>query len=215
MSDIRSSKSKISRIALILVVATILFTVPLRGAVASNGSSKNFAELVWGDNALWSMLAPPSPIPHPGSTQGQEKFYEEAPQAPSVGFPVSPQQDACDHLGIIPGTNTTPCFHDHTIPVPPHNQAGFGALWHVFLVVCAGNSPSSSSGTSSCSAVAVSGTSFAGLPGTLNLASSVVVSGIPTPLTSVSAILAAETAGVVTTLDTGITFICPVQPFSG
>jgi hypothetical protein len=42
-----------------------------------------------------------------------------------------------------------------------------------------------------------------------------MVSGAPTPLTSDAAVDAANSAGVVTIIDTGVTFICPVQPFSG
>ena len=49
----------------------------------------------------------------------------------------------------------------------------------------------------------------------VHLASVVTVGGAQTPLTSVSAIEAAESAGVVTIIDTGVTFICPVQAYKG
>ncbi len=202
------------QILTLLPVIALLLALPVTNVLASNSSSKNFAELVWGDGTLWSMVAPPSPLPHPGASQAQEDFFEEAPQAPSAGFPTSPQSDACDHLGIIPGTSTS-CFHDHTLGSTP-GTPGFTALWHVFLVVCLGNSPSASVGGSSCTAGPVTGVPFGGSsPITLNLAGSVVIDGVPTPLTSAAAVGSAEAAGVVSTIDTGVTFICPVQPFSG
>ncbi len=214
MKNGRSSKKIISRLVTILAILAVL-VLPIRGVVATNSSSPNFAELVWGNGLLWSMVAPPSPLPHPGANQAQETFYEEAPQVPSAGLPTSPQSNACEHLGIIPGSNTTPCFHDHTITVTPGTQGGFGALWHVILVVCLGNAPSATVGASSCTSETVSGASFGGGSSTLHLASAVMVSGALTPLTSAAAVDAAESAGVVTEIDTGVTFICPVQPFNG
>jgi len=197
-----------------ILVLALLVAIPVSAALASNSSSKNFAELVWGDGKSYSMVAPPSPEPHPGAVQGQENFYEEAPQVPSAGFPISPQQDDCSHLGIVPGTNSVPCLHDHTLDTVP-GDVGYRALWHVFLVVCLFNQPSATVGSSSCSSETVSGTLFTGGSVTLHLASVVVVNGTPTPLTSGPAIDAAVAAGVVTLIDTGVTFICPVQPFSG
>ncbi len=214
LKNVRSLKKIISRPVAILAILAVLI-LPMRGVVASNSSSHNFAELVWGNGTSWSMVAPPSPLPHPGASQAQETFFEEAPQVPDAGFPISPQSDACEHLGIIPGTNTTPCFHDHTIAVTPGTHGGFGALWHVFIVVCLGNAASAMVGTSSCTSKTVSGTSFGGGTSTLHLASTVKVSGTLTPLTSDTAVDAANSAGIVTIIDTGVTFICPVQPFSG
>ena len=214
LKSVRSSKKMVSRLLAILAILAVL-VLPMRGVVASNSSSHNFAELVWGNSTLWSMVAPPSPLPHPGASQAQEAFYEEAPQAPDQGFPTSPQSNACEHLGIVPGSNTTPCFHDHTIAVTPGTHGGFGALWHVFIVVCLGNAPSAAVGTSSCTSKTVSGTSFGGGTSTLHLASAVMVSGTLTPLTSDAAVDTAKSAGIVTLIDTGVTFICPVQPFSG
>ena len=214
LKNVRSSKKIISRLVTILAILAVL-VLPMRGAVASNSSSHNFAELVWGNGTSWSMVAPPSPEPHPGASQAQETFYEEAPQAPDKGFPISPQSNACDHLGIVPGSNTTPCFHDHTIAVTPGTQGGFGALWHVFLVVCKDNAPSAAVGTSSCTSETVTGIPFGGSTLiTLHLASSVMVSGVLTPLTSDAAVDAAKSALIVTIIDTGVTFICPVQPFT-
>ena len=212
MKNVRSSKKTIPRLVAILAILAVL-ALPIRGAVASNSSSNNFAELVWGNGTLWSMVAPPSPLPHPGASQAQETFYEEAPQVPTAGFSTSPQSDACEHLGIVPGSNTTPCFHDHTIAVTPGTHGGFGALWHVFLVVCLGNAPTATVGTSSCTSKTVTGTSFAGGATTLHLASAVKISGALTPLTSDTEVNAANSAGIVTIIDTGVTFICPVQPF--
>ncbi len=187
--------------------------MPLGGAVASISSSKNFAELVWGNRTSWSMLAPPSPLPHLGATQAQQEFYEEAPQVPSVGSPISPQSDHCYHIGIIPGTNTDPCLHDRTIPVPPGDNRDFSALWHVFLAVCLGNAASATVGSSPCTAGPVTGQLF-GTTGltTLNLASSIVIGGTPTPLISAAAVEAAESAGIVAIIDIHVTLICPVQP---
>jgi hypothetical protein len=210
----RFSKDKILRLALVLSVMAVLLAMPLGSVMASNSSSKNFAELVWGDGTLWSMVAPPSPIPHPGASQGQEDFYEEAPQVPTAGFPVSPQSEQCDHIGIVPGTSNIPCYHDHTLGTVP-GDAGFRALWHVYLVLCLNNQPSVTVGDSSCTAESITGTLLSGGVATLNLASSVYVHGTLTPLTSEAAINSAVSAGVVTIFDTGVTFICPVQPYSG
>ncbi len=191
-----------------------LLAVEALPSFASNTSSKTFAELVWGDNTVWSMVAPPSPTPHKGAPQAQEDFYEEAPQVPSAGLPISPQSDACEHLGFITGTNTTQCYHDHTLDTVP-GDPGYRALWHVYLVVCFGNQPSFSSGSSSCTSQARTGQVAPGVTVTWYLASTVVVAGTTTPLTSGSAIDAAVSAGVVTLLDTGVTFICPVQAYTG
>ncbi len=207
-------KSKILRSALILSVAAVLFAVPMQGVFASNTSSNNFAELVWGNGVPYSMVAPPSPIPHPGAAQGQEDFYEEAPQVPSAGFPFSPQSSDCTHIGIVPGTNSAPCYHDHTLDTVP-GQVGYTGLWHVYLVVCLYDQPSVTVGNSSCTSESVSGDLLSGGFATLNLASTVVIDGSPTPLTSGPAVDAAVAAGVVTIIDTGVTFICPVQLFSG
>ncbi len=199
----------------------LLVALPVTNVVASNSSSKNFAELVWGDGTLWSMVAPPSPIPHQGASQGQEDFYEEAPQGVGTTFPASPQSDACEHLGIDPSLAHSPCFHDHTLGSVP-GDTGFRALWHVFLVVCTGGTfpnigaSSVTVGSSSCTSGPVTGHFFGGGPAvTLNLAKTVVLNGTPTPLTSGGAVEAAVAAGVVVAVDTGETFICPVQAFSG
>ncbi len=205
---------KIAKSALILSVIAILLAVPLQGVIASNASSHNFAELVWGNGVPYSMVAPPSPIPHPGAAQGQETFYEEAPQVPSAGFPFSPQSTDCSHLGIVPGTNSVPCYHDHTLDTVP-GQVGYTGLWHVYLVVCLYNQASVTVGSSSCNSETISGDLFSGSPVTLHLAASVVINGTSTPLTSGPAVDAAEAAGVVTIVDTGVTFICPVQLYAG
>lgn len=206
--------TKLGSITAIIFVTALLLAIPVASVVATNSSSKNFAELVWGNNAVYSMVAPPSPIPHPGNIQGQEDFYEEAPQVASMGFPFSPQSSACEHLGIVPGTNTTGCWHDHTLGTVP-GQTGFRALWHVKLVVCAGNAASSSNSAGSCTSETVTGTLFSGQTVTLHLAKVVTFGSTPTPLTSGPVIESAEALGIVTVIDTGTTFICPVQPFSG
>lgn len=214
MSILGLSKKTTARSALILSIIAILLAVPLQGVVASNSHSKNFAELVWGDGKTYSMVAPPSPEPHPGAPQAQEDFFEEAPQVPSAGLPISPQSSDCTHLGIVPGTNSVPCLHDHTLNTVP-GDVGYRGLWHVYLVVCLYNQPSATVGSSSCSSETISGTLLAGGSVTLNLASVIVINGTPTPLTSGAAVNAAVGAGVVTLIDTGVTFICPVQPYSG
>ncbi len=205
---------KTKTILTILPIIALLVAVPVTSVYASNSHSKNFAELVWGDGKLYSMVAPPSPEPHPGAPQAQEGFYEEAPQVPSAGWPASPQSTDCTHLGIVPGTNSSTCFHDHTLDTVP-GDVGYRGLWHVYLVLCLYDQASVTVGNSSCSAESVSGTLFSGGSMTLNLASTVVVNGTPTPLTSGAAVDAAVAAGVVTLVDTGVTFICPVQPYSG
>lgn len=206
----RNLKTTIS----ILSIIALLSALPVSNVMASNSSSKNFAELVWGDGNLWSMVAPPSPLPHPGDSHGQEDFYETAPQMPSAGFPVSPQSDHCDHIGIDPAQAHSPCLHDHTLGSVP-GDVGYRALWHVYLVLCLHDQPSVIVGDSSCTAETVTGTLLGGGSATLNLASGVNVHGTPTPLTSDAAISSAVSAGVVTIFDTGVTFICPVQAFSG
>ncbi len=207
-----SNKGK-AKLAILPIIA-LLLAIPAVSVYASNSQSKNFAELVWGDGHLYSMVAPPSPEPHPGAAQAQEDFYEEAPQVPTSGWPASPQSQDCTHLGIAPGTNSTACYHDHTLNTVP-GDVGYRGLWHVYLVLCLYNQPSASVGSSSCTAETVSGTLLSGGSATLNLASTVVINGTSTPLTSGAAIQAAVDAGVVTIFDTGVTFICPVQPYSG
>ncbi len=188
--------------------------MPAVSVYASNQHSKNFAELVWGDGKTYSMVAPPSPEPHPGAAQAQEDFFEEAPQASSSGWPISPQSTDCTHLGIVPGTNSATCYHDHTLNTVP-GDVGYRGLWHVYLVLCLYNQPSVTVGSSSCTSESISGTLLSGGSITLHLASVVVINGTPTPLTSGAAVHAAADAGVVTIFDTGVTFICPVQPYSG
>lgn len=217
---------KLKTTLVILAVSSLLLAMPAANVYASKQNSHNFAELVWGNGVLWSMIAPPSPIPHPGAPQGQEDFYEEAPQVPSSGFPASPQQDACDHLGLDPALTHTPCLHDHTLGSVP-GQPGFRALWHVYLVLCGpigvtpgvlGKTSYTASAGNSCNAESVTG-HLLGVPGepvvTLNIASSVWIGGTLTPLTSASAVESAASAGTVTIFDTGTTFICPVQLYSG
>ncbi len=206
--------SKSKSLLVLLPIALLLFALPVTGVFASNSHSKNFAELVWGDGRPYSMVAPPSPEPHPGAPQAQEDFYEEAPQAASSGWPISPQSQDCTHLGIVPGTNSVPCLHDHTLDTVP-GDPGYRGLWHVYLVLCQYNQPSVTVGNSSCTAETVSGALLSGGNATLNLASTVIVNGTLTPLTSGAAVDAAVSAGVVMLFDTGVTFICPVQPYSG
>ncbi len=206
----RNSKTTIA----ILPIIALLIAMPVTNVVASNSSSKNFAELVWGDGTLWSMVAPPSPIPHPGATQGQEDFYEEAPQGVGTSFPVSPQSNDCSHLGINPFLPHSDCSHDHTLGSVP-GDTGFRALWHVFLVVCLNNAVSASTDHGTCTSKTVTGTFFGDGPALLHLASSVTIDGTPTPLTSEVAITSAFNAGLVTIIDTHVTFICPVQAFRG
>ncbi len=208
------SPNKRKAILAILPIIALLLAMPVLSVYASNGSSKNFAELVWGDGKTYSMVAPPSPEPHPGAAQAQEDFFEEAPQVPSSGSPISPQSTDCTHLGFVPGTTSATCYHDHTLNTVP-GDVGYRGLWHVYLVLCLGNQPSATVGSSSCTAETISGTLLSGGSATLNLASTVVINGTPTPLTSGAAVQAAVSAGVVTIFDTGVTFICPVQPYSG
>ncbi len=197
----------------IAVIVSVIAFIPISNVAAFNYSSKNFAELVWGNGTLWSMVAPPSPIPHPGAVQGQEDFYEMAPQMPGLGFPYSYQSSDCSHLGIDSSLTHTPCLHDHTLGSVP-GEVGYSGLWHVYLVLCLYNQPSVTVGSSSCSAGPVTGTLIGGPTVTLNLAGSVYVNGVLTPLTSDAAIQSAVSAGVVTIFDTGVTFICPVQAYS-
>ncbi len=193
------------RLAEIAIIASILAAAALVPVQADATASHNFGELTWGNNNLWALIAPPSPLPMPSSLRAVDPFYELAPQVPSAGFPASPQSSACEHLGIVPGSNTTPCSHDHVIPVPPDNIGAFNANWHVFLVLCA---------SAKCTPELVSGTLFSGQSVTLNLAQSVTLPGstTPTPLTSVSLIQAAIASGAVTALDTHVVFICAIAP---
>ncbi len=176
---------------------------------ARTTSSPNFAELVWGNNQLWNMIAPPARFPIPANMMAHEDFYEEAPQHPGMGFPSSPQSSDCEHLGLA--STTTTCHHDHTVPIPNGNHGGFTVVWHVFLVLCVGNAASVTLGSNSCVAETVSGTLLGGGSVTLNLAQTVIVGGSTVPLTSDSAVEAASAAGIVTIFDSGVTFICPIQ----
>ncbi len=190
---------------LVVVCALAMAIVPMVLAVPARATLGG--ELGWGNGQLVFIGVPPAKFPSPANVMAHENFYEAAPQVPSLGSPKSPQSDACDHLGFV--VPTTGCLHDHIIPVQAGNAGTFGVVWHVFLVVCAGNAGSA------CTAETLSGTLFTGGSATFALAQIVTVGGSPLPLTSVSAIEAAETAGVVTEIDTGVTFICPIQPFGG
>jgi hypothetical protein len=173
-------------------------------------ASQHFGELVWGNSQLWALVAPPSPLPMPSNMLSTEPFYELAPQIPSAGLPTSPQSFACEHLGIIPGTNSVPCAHDHVIPAPPGNAGAFNANWHVFLVLCSPTGVSSGA----CTPEVVSGTLFTGQQVSLPLAQSVTLPGTstPTPLTSVPLIQSALSSGAVIKVDTGVVFICTIAP---
>ncbi len=197
---------KVKLTLLLLASASLLFAFgPMQTARASNLSSPFFGELVWGNNQLWQLLVPPAQFIIPSNALAQENFYEAAPQIPTMGFPVSPQSDACEHLGIA--SPTTGCFHDHIIPIPTANQGSFNVNWHVIVIVCFGNQASVTTTSGSCTSQTVTGIGFDGKSVTLNLAK-VVTGG---PLTSVSAVETAENAGLVSEHDTGVTFICPIQ----
>ena len=120
MKTIRLSSKQVT-----ITLATILLvtaSVPL--AVYANMSNSPWAaELMWGNNVEWQMIAPPASVGN-AANQAQEPLYVIAPQDLS-----NPQATANnDHL---PGV-----AHDHVISVPPGNQGTFSAVWHVYVVGC-------------------------------------------------------------------------------
>jgi len=191
--------------ALMIVAIGALAALPLAQATPFAG------ELGWGNGVLWTINVPPAKFFNPANDLAHEEFFEAAPQVPGMGFPASPQSSACDHLTIATVTPSSgSCSHDHIIPVPPGNVGDFRAVWHVFLVLC--STGSSATGRNACVPQTVTGTTFFGTVATFKLAGAVTIGGTLVPLTSVSAIEAAETAGLVTTFDTTIVFICPITP---
>jgi hypothetical protein len=173
-----------------VAIATILvLSLATTSAFASGSNSKWAAEIVWGDNVQWQMIAPPG---H-GSANPAEPLYIVAPQ---TSTPQSPANN--DHL---PGV-----AHDHVVAPPPHNSGDYNANWHVFVVLC--TSSGITAGTCSPDWVAFPGPGGPGTGPTLPLAIS--INGAP--LTSDAAIDAGVTGGQATLSDSGIYFICLIVP---
>ncbi len=147
------------------------------------------AEIVWGNNQLWQMVTPPG---H-GSAKPAQELYIVAPQ---TSTPQSPANN--DH---IPGV-----AHDHVLAPPPANKGEYNPNWEVYLVLC--TQSAISHGTCTPVMSTFPGPGGPGTGPTLPLAYQ--VNG--QPLTSDSAILSAENAGLVTAHDTGIEFLCIVHP---
>ncbi len=178
-------KTKVSKNTILLsAIALTLVVAMTPGLVIANASnSKWAAELMWGNNVEWMMIAPPGP----GSANPAEPLYIVAPQ---TGTPQSPADN--DHL---PGV-----AHDHVIAPPARNGGAFNANWEVYLVGCVPTS-------GSCTFVIVNLSSVGG-PSSFPLA----LSYNGNPLTNDGAIQAGAASGALFTVDTGINFICAVAP---
>lgn len=176
-------------IASLSILAILLLTLPATNVLASGSSSKWAAELVWGNNMEWQMLAPPG---H-GSAKPAEPLYIVAPQ---TSTPQSPTNN--DHL---PGV-----AHDHVVSVPPHNSGEYNANWRVFVALC---TPTAiSAGTCTPDWETFPGPGGPGTGPTLPLAQAVNGGS----LTSDAAIDAAVNGGQIALVDAGITFICLIVP---
>lgn len=197
-----------------------LLAIPLAPALGDATSSHNFAENVWANNQIYGMIAPPSRFPMPTNPNGQEDFYELAPQVPSLAFPSSPQSNDCTHLGIIPGTNNIPCWHDHVVPAPAHNQGSFSAVWHVYLILCTPDGISNHY----CTPEVVSGTLLTGGSVTLPLVMNATNPNTGTPLGPLTSTTAINNAlnlinpatnqPIMVEVDTGVSFVCTVVPLN-
>lgn len=179
----RSIAIMIASIAILLLIA-----IPVS---ADMSSSPWAAEQMWCNGTLWQMIAPPGNVAN-ANANAQESLYIVAPQT------ATPQAPATnDHL---PGV-----AHDHVISCPAQNHGSFGAVWHVYVVLC---TPSAISGKT-CTPILETfpGPGGPGTGPTLPLAK--LVNGLP--LESDSAVQNAINGGYAHLVDTGIVFNCPVQ----
>ena len=183
------SQSRLKHLVIPLVAALVLFAAA--PAFADMTSSPWSAELMWGNNTLWQMMAPPANASNAASIAPEELYIV----APQTAVPQSPPNN--DHL---PGV-----AHDHVITVPPHNQWSFNAIWHVYVVLC---TPSAiASGACTPTFETFPGSGGPGTGPTLPLA--MQVNG--QPLESAAAINSALAIGAIHLIDTGVVFVCPVQ----
>jgi len=158
-------------------IATLLALTP----AAIVATSPWNAELVWGNDTVWQMVAPPGQGTH--SNTPLEPLYIVAPQ---TATPQSPANN--DHL---PGV-----AHDHTLAPAPHNKGDYNPNWEVYVVVC----------VTGCTGVVQPAGSA--LPG-VNLAQT----NNGAQLTNDAAIQAGVASGNLALIDSGIHFICIVQPY--
>ncbi len=114
-----------------------------------------------------------------------EPLYVVAPQ---TSTPQSPADN--DHL---PGI-----AHDHVLAPPPANKGGYNPNWEVYIVMCLNH----------CTGVSLAGTFLSGLPGTL------VQTYNGQELTNNAIIQAGIANGDLLAIDSGIHFICIVQPLA-
>lgn len=156
-------------------------------------SSPYTAEKVWGNNVEWQMLAPPGK--GTDNPQTLEPLYIVAPQT------STPQSSANnDH---IPGV-----AHDHVLSPPPKNGGSYNPNWEVYVVLC--TKPAITAGQCTPDFVTFPGPGGPGTGPTLPLAFQVNGQQI----TSDATIDSALASGLVVLHDTGISFICIVQPLS-
>jgi hypothetical protein len=170
----------------VIGIALLLAVLPM----ATVASSPYNAEIVWGNNVEWQMLAPPGP--GTSNSWAIEPLYIVAPQT------ANPQSTADNNH--IPGV-----AHDHVLAPPPGNGGTYNPNWEVYLVLC--TPPAIVAGTCNPVFSTFPGPGGPGTGPTLPLAYH--VNG--QPLTSDAAIDSALASGLVVLHDTGIHFICIVQ----
>ena len=131
------------------------------------------------------MLSTNSGFSVPANNKGQEELYIIAPIDA-----LNPQSTG---HGSIVGV------HDHVIPSPPAgNHGDYSAVWHVYLVVPGPNATGTNIATR-----------FVNPPGLSLVYQADLGSGLVN-LTSEERISEAESLGLVSLIDTGIVFVCPI-----
>lgn len=176
-----NKKFLLSTIGLLLILC-----LPALTAAASSSNSKWAADLMWGNNTQWQMLAPPAngTAASGHSNNPAEELYFVAPQTSNPQTPADNPK--------LPGT-----AFDHVISIPPGNHGTYNANWHVYIVACA------SSACTGPDLTLRNGT-------TITFAQSVNQGN----LTSDSAIDAGLSSGALSLVDTGVVFVCPVAPYN-
>lgn len=175
-----NKKLLVSTIGLLLILCLPSLTV-----AASSSNSKWAADLMWGNNTLWQMLAPPGQgtAASGRSNNPAENLYFVAPQT------ATPQTPANNNK--LPGI-----AFDHVISIPPHNQGAYNGNWHVYIVACA---------SSACTGPIVT------LPNGHTITFAQSVNGVH--IESDAVINAGLSSGALHLLDTGVVFVCPVSPY--
>ncbi|MFQ6012987.1 MAG: hypothetical protein ACE5LS_05030 [Thermoplasmata archaeon] len=174
----------------LLVTFVTLAFLGLLVQPASAGHGAIEIEVTWGDHDEWELLAPKFPV--------KAVHASHAPLYVIGAVTAATPQSMGHDSDIGP--------HDHVVAVPPRNRGSYSAIWHVFVVVL---------GPGAIPGVNVNFRLVDTFLGPAPLVFEADLGAGLHPLKTAGEVESAEGLGLVTFVDIGIVFVCPIRPMKG